>query len=71
MELEWLDSMQLNRQINLIESNIPNSTCILGNSMQEKVLNLYKYAKTETVFTENRLIVTVEIPLFEKSSYES
>lgn len=61
MKLQWMDSMQLNRQINLIESHIPNNnTCILGNSVQEKVLNIYKNAKTETAYTEDRLIVTYD-----------
>lgn len=71
LKYDWIKVKQLQEQIELINDNIPKDVEILGNSMQEKIVNIYKYAATETTFMDNLLIISIEIPLTYRTSYES
>lgn len=70
LKLTWIEIEQLRSQIELIEGNLASNVKLLGDSMSEKIINIYRLAKTKSGFVDDNLILNIEIPLITNEKWE-
>lgn len=61
----WVKPEGLKQQINLIENNIGDRLRLVGHTMNEKLFGIYQLANTEINLDKNKLILVINIPLFD------
>lgn len=68
----WIDAENLRQHIGLIEAHsAENQLQIMGNCIEEKIINIYRMAKTYVSLAKNKVILTIEIPLVTIEQYET
>lgn len=66
----WLRPDELATQIQMISDNLPANTRLIGNTMKEKIWNVYQFAKLKTIVTKQALVIVIEIPLVSITKYD-
>lgn len=61
----WVKPERLKQQINLIEENIGENLRLAGETMNEKIIEIYQRATTRVNLDKNKLILMIEVPLFD------